>query len=223
MRNRSGYYRQRKQTRLILWVCACVRKHPTLAVLSAEVVAKRQPSGETWQERMVPWWASTSWSFSPLSVSHILQQATRTRRLFGICFEDAADWVKSVCILPWRCRRRTRTAASSRKVSWRAAWNIWLVPCDPAVFYTPPSATSIPTVGREGGTQQRNQSNFQLNDLSRVWVTLPEELHGTKHIFWRKWWCNHSPSTRDSELRCQQQANEQRQDLAIEMMHLSLI
>lgn len=96
MRNRSGYYRQRKQTRLILWVCVCVRKRRTLAVLSAEVVAKRQPSGETWQERMAPWWASTSWSFSPLSVSHILRQATRTWRSFGICFKGAADRVESV-------------------------------------------------------------------------------------------------------------------------------
>lgn len=202
MRNRSGYYRQRKQTRLILWVCACVRKRRTLAVLSAEVVAKRQASGETWQERMAPWWASTSWSFSPLSVSHILWKATRTWRSFGICFKDAADQVKSVWILLWRCRRRTRTEVSSWKVSWRAAWNVWLVPCDPAVFYTPLSATSIPTLGREGETQQWNQSNFQLIHLSRVWVTLPEEVNGTKHIFWRKWCCNHSPSTRDSELRC---------------------
>lgn len=159
MRNRSGYYRQRKQTRLILWVCACVRKHRTLAVLSAEVVAKRQPSGETWQERMAPWWASTSWSFSPLSVSHILGQATRTWRLFGICFEDAADRVKSVWILPWRCRRRTRTAASCWKVSWRAGWNIWLVPCDPAVLYTPPSATSIP-IGEGGGNTAEKSIQF---------------------------------------------------------------
>lgn len=76
MCNRSGYYRRKTQHSVRVSVSKCW----TLAVLSAEVVAKRQPSGEMWQERMAPWWASMSCSFSPLSVSHILRQTTRTQR-----------------------------------------------------------------------------------------------------------------------------------------------
>lgn len=59
-------------------MCGC--KCWTLAVLSAEVVAKRHPSGETWQDRMAPWWASMSCSFSPLSMSHILEWARKGER-----------------------------------------------------------------------------------------------------------------------------------------------
>lgn len=145
-------------------VSVSVSKCWTLALLSAEVVAKRQPSGEMWQERMAPWWASISCSFSPLSVSHILGQATRTQRSLRIWFEDAVKTQWEMCefyldgAIKWpreqSCVRRW--AGEQQKAS-------DLFPVTLQCFTLPrPPPPNLQEAMREG-IQRRNQSNFHTH------------------------------------------------------------